>query len=96
MNLEELTKFYDFSGKTVVITGGAGILGGEMACALVGCRANVAILDRDPKLADRFMHRIPTNVGACAVIYTDVLKKDVLEQSAQEGRRAVRPDRRPD
>jgi len=84
MNLEELTKFYDLSGKTIVITGGAGILGGEMACALVGCRANVAILDRDPKLADRFIHRIPTDVGACSVIYTDVLKKDVLEQSAKK------------
>lgn len=39
MNLSELTKAYDFTGKTVVITGGAGILGGEIACALVGCNA---------------------------------------------------------
>jgi NAD(P)-dependent dehydrogenase (short-subunit alcohol dehydrogenase family) len=84
MNLAEITKFYDFSGKTVVITGGAGILGGEMACALVGCRANVAILDRDPSLADRFMHRIDTSVGQCIVVYSDVLQKDVLEQSARK------------
>jgi NAD(P)-dependent dehydrogenase (short-subunit alcohol dehydrogenase family) len=82
MNLQELTKMYDFTGKTVAITGGAGILGAEIACALVGCNANVAILDRDPKLADRFIHRIPTSVGRASVIYTDVLDINVLRQSA--------------
>lgn len=82
MNLNDLTQQYDFTGKTVVITGGAGILGGEMACALVGCNANVAILDRDPKLAERFIHRIPTSVGRASVIYTDVLNSDTLKQTA--------------
>ncbi|RPI20068.1 MAG: SDR family oxidoreductase [Acidobacteria bacterium] len=84
MNLEEISKYYDFSGKTVVITGGAGILGGEMACALVGCRANVAIIDRDPKLFDRFMHRIDTSVGKCIVVYGDVLDRDVLEETGKK------------
>ena len=82
MNLHDLTQLYDFTGKTVVITGGAGVLGGEMACALVGCNANVAILDRDPKLAERFIHRIPTSVGRASVIYTDVLNIDTLKQTA--------------
>jgi NAD(P)-dependent dehydrogenase (short-subunit alcohol dehydrogenase family) len=83
MNLQQLTQMYDFTGKTIVITGGAGILGGEMACALVGCNANVAILDRDPKLAERFIHRIPTSAGRAAVIYTDVLNKETLNQTAE-------------
>ncbi len=48
MDLHEICKWYDFTGKTIVVTGGAGILGGDMACALVGCHANVAIVDRDP------------------------------------------------
>jgi len=82
MNLQELTKQYDFTGKTVAITGGAGILGGEMACALVGCNANVAILDRDPSLAKRFIDRIPTSAGRASVIYTDVLNADTLKQTA--------------
>jgi NAD(P)-dependent dehydrogenase (short-subunit alcohol dehydrogenase family) len=73
MNLDELKALYDFSGKSVVITGGAGILGGEMACALVGCRANVAILDRDPALAERLLSRLPTNVGRFIIVYGDVL-----------------------
>jgi len=78
MNLEELTRLYDFHDQTVVITGGAGILGGEMACALVGCRANVAILDRDPAMAERLVHRIPTGVGRFIVVYGDVLDRDKL------------------
>jgi NAD(P)-dependent dehydrogenase (short-subunit alcohol dehydrogenase family) len=44
MNLEELNSFYDFSNRTVLITGGAGVLGGEIACALAGCNANVVSL----------------------------------------------------
>ena len=78
MNLEELTQLYDFTGRTVVITGGAGILGGEMACALVGCGANVAILDRDPALADRLIDRLGCGPGCAVVVYADVLKRDTL------------------
>jgi NAD(P)-dependent dehydrogenase (short-subunit alcohol dehydrogenase family) len=36
-------------GRTVAITGGAGVLCGAMAKALVSCGANVAILDREPE-----------------------------------------------
>lgn len=84
MNLNELTKMYDFTGKTVVITGGAGILGGEMACALVGCGANVAIVDLDPTLAERLMPRLEAGQGRAVVLGTDVLKTEVLEQTAQQ------------
>jgi len=79
VNLDELTKLYDFSGCGVVITGGAGILGGEMACALVGCRANVAILDRDPAMAERLVHRISTDVGRFMIVYGDVMDRGTLE-----------------
>jgi NAD(P)-dependent dehydrogenase (short-subunit alcohol dehydrogenase family) len=78
MDLGELARLYDFRGKTVVITGGAGILGGEMACALVGCMANVAILDRDPALAERLLKRIDTTIGRCSVVYGDVLDAATL------------------
>jgi NAD(P)-dependent dehydrogenase (short-subunit alcohol dehydrogenase family) len=47
MNLEELARQFDFCGRTVVVTGATGVLGGEIACALAGCRANVAMLDRN-------------------------------------------------
>lgn len=87
MDLKELTDLYDFSGKTFVITGGAGILGGEMACALVGCNANVIILDRDLKLAENVVHTIEMMegvVGRAAIVYGDVLKRDTLLQAEKQ------------
>ena len=36
MDLQQLTRMYDFTGKTVVVTGGTGILGGEIGCAMAG------------------------------------------------------------
>ncbi len=47
MNLADLTKMYDFTGKTFAVTGGAGALGGDVVTALAGCGANVMILDRN-------------------------------------------------
>lgn len=84
MNLQELSKQYDFSGTTVIITGGAGVLGGEMACALVGCNANVVILDRDPALADLVVKRFESTKGKYLVVKGDVLNKESLEQAAAE------------
>ena len=84
MNLQELSKQYDFTGKTVIITGGAGVLGGEMACALVGCNANVVILDRDPALADQVVRRFDTTRGKYLVVKGDVLNRESLEQAAAE------------
>lgn len=78
MNLDELSRLYDFTGRTVVITGGAGALGGEIACALVGCRAKVAVLDRDPALAEELVKRIGTTVGRFVVVYADVLDPATL------------------
>ena len=84
MNLEELSKQYDFTGKTAVVTGGAGVLGGEIACSLAECGANVAILDRQPKNAERILPRIESAAGKAVIIESDVLNKDALEKSAEE------------
>lgn len=82
MNLEELQSLYDFSGCTVLVTGGKGVLGGEIACALVGCNANVVILDRDRELAKRRIERFPGTVKGRGVrVYGDVLKPETLQQA---------------
>ncbi|MGC8779949.1 MAG: SDR family oxidoreductase [Anaerolineae bacterium] len=87
MDLTEITLTYNLAGHTVAITGGAGILGGEMACALVGCGANVAILDRDPALADRLIKRIQMidkpGIGKVVVVYADVLKRETLVKAEE-------------
>jgi NAD(P)-dependent dehydrogenase (short-subunit alcohol dehydrogenase family) len=82
MNLQELTALYDFSGKSIVITGGTGVIGGELACALTGCRASVTILSRRPALADRVLERIGTSVGKAIAVFGDVLSRDTLETAA--------------
>jgi len=87
MDLQSLTKWYDFKGRTAVITGGAGILGGEVACALVGCGADVAILDRDPARAERLMESVESEPGRAIIVYGDVLKPETLMQ-AEEGIRS--------
>ncbi len=81
MNLQELTAMYDLQGCTIVLTGGAGVLGGEIACALVGCRANVIILDRDLALAEKLIQRIPTTCGRAVIVYGDVLDTETLVQA---------------
>ena len=81
MNLEGITALYDFSDRTVLITGGAGVLGGEIACALVGCNANVVILDRDQELAQSVIERFPKSVRGRAIrVYGDVLNLETLQQ----------------
>ncbi len=81
MNLIELFNFEDFN---IVITGGAGVLGGEIACALMGLNANVVLLDRDQELAQKVIERFPKVVKGRGIrVYGDVLDKESLSQ-AQE------------
>lgn len=84
MNLQELTQMYDFTGKTIVITGGTGVLGGEMACALVGCGANVAVLDRNPNLPDELKQPMDAGPGKYIVVYGDVLIRESLETAVSQ------------
>jgi len=74
---------YDFTGRTVVVTGGAGVLGGEIACSLVACGARVAILDKDPSLADRLQDRLRQGPGSAIVVGSDVLDAEALAESAE-------------
>ena len=85
MDLAELTKMYDFTGRTIVLTGGAGILGGEIACALVGCGANVALLDREPALADalRGRFRVVLERNRQAQSFTHHLRKGHIPPASE-------------
>lgn len=83
MNLEELTRQYDFRDRVMVVTGGAGVLGGEMACALAGCGARVAIVDRKPEEAERLRPRFGGNADRLLVIGGDVLEKDSMTEAAR-------------
>ena len=84
MNLEELRSLYDLTDRAVVVTGGAGVLGSEIACALLGCNANVVLLDRDLELAQKVIERFPKVVKGRAVrVYGDVLNVEALQQASE-------------
>ena len=83
MNLQQVIQWYDFSDKTIVITGGTGVLGGEMACALVGCGANVAVLARNPDLPEHLKQPMDAGPGKYLVASADVLVRENLEQAAK-------------
>ncbi len=84
MNLQELTQWYDFTGKTAVITGGTGVLGGEMACALVGVGANVAVLDRNTEIPEAYKKPMAAGPGKYMVVHGDVLQRDLLETAVEQ------------
>lgn len=85
MDKIELSELYDFSGMNVVVTGGAGVLGGEISCALVGLGANVAIVDRDEKRAEEIVERVGCweDVGCASIVYGDVLDKGSMETALE-------------
>jgi NAD(P)-dependent dehydrogenase (short-subunit alcohol dehydrogenase family) len=62
-------------------------LGGEIACALAGCGANVAIIDREPSQAQRLSQRLQSGVGRTIIVYSDVLDVDSLRQAAETVKR---------
>jgi NAD(P)-dependent dehydrogenase (short-subunit alcohol dehydrogenase family) len=83
LSLDALARLYDFSGRTVVVTGGAGVLGGEIACALSGCHANVAVLDRDPAAAEQLVRRIGSGPGRSLAVHADVLDVGSLTEARE-------------
>jgi len=84
MNLEEISRLYDFNGKSIMVTGGAGVLAGEMACALFGCNARIAIVDRDPSLAGALMKRIQPVGDRAIVVFGDVLNGETIRTAVDQ------------
>jgi NAD(P)-dependent dehydrogenase (short-subunit alcohol dehydrogenase family) len=84
VNHDDLARLYDFTGRTVVITGATGVLGGEIACALVGCRANVAMLDRNLEPGKGLLELMGPDAASNAVLVSgDVLDAESLRQAAR-------------
>jgi NAD(P)-dependent dehydrogenase (short-subunit alcohol dehydrogenase family) len=82
MDLNALLKTYDFTGRTIVITGATGVLCGAMARALVGCGANVVILARSPEKGAAALDGI-SGPGSAMSILGDALKKETLQDVAR-------------
>jgi NAD(P)-dependent dehydrogenase (short-subunit alcohol dehydrogenase family) len=82
MDLNALLKMYDFTDRTIVVTGATGVLCGAMAKALVGCGANVAILARSREKGEATLNRI-SGPGRATVVVGDALKQETLRDAAR-------------
>jgi len=82
MNLSELLKLYDFTGRSIVITGGTGVLCGAMAKALVGCGADVAILARSREKGEALLTEMD-GPGRAIIVEGDVLEQETLQSASR-------------
>jgi len=82
MNLDDLNAMYDFTGRTFLVTGGGGVLGGEVARALAGCGANVVVLDRHVAPAQGLIERTGPDSTRMYAVGGDVLDITSLRQAA--------------
>jgi NAD(P)-dependent dehydrogenase (short-subunit alcohol dehydrogenase family) len=88
-DLAELTKMYDFKGKTVAITGGAGVLGGEIVCALAGCGAKIALLEVNAEAGKALIERMGERGKQVLLLECDVLKSESIAQATQEAKKSL-------
>lgn len=86
--------YYDeskYKDKVAVITGGAGVLGKEMATSLAEYGIKIAILDINKDTADNIAAEIEDNGGTALGIETNVLEKDSLEKAEETVREKLGP-----
>lgn len=76
-------KLFDIEGKVVVITGGSGVLGSEMARYLAGEGAKVVVLDRMPEKGEELVADIRTKGGDALFLLTDVLDQEILAENRE-------------
>ena len=83
MNLSEMADLYNFEGKTAIITGGSGVLGGEIVRGLVGLGANVVVLIHSTEISQEQQDLLNAGPGTCLCIQGDVLDRDSLVAARQ-------------
>ncbi len=82
MTVSELAKMYDFTGRTVAITGATGVLCSCMAQALTACGANVALVVRNREKAQRLASSLP-GPGRAILALSDALSREALGTAAR-------------
>jgi NAD(P)-dependent dehydrogenase (short-subunit alcohol dehydrogenase family) len=77
-------KLFDVQDKCIAVTGGAGVLCGEMARALAARGAKVAVLDFNLDGAAALCKEIEDAGGSAVPIKVNVLEKDAVEAAFEE------------
>jgi NAD(P)-dependent dehydrogenase (short-subunit alcohol dehydrogenase family) len=77
-------KLFDISGKTAVITGGTGVLGGAMAIGLAQAGAHVVVLGRRKESGDAILNKIAETGKKAMYVQADVLDAAQLTEAKQK------------
>ncbi len=78
-----MKNLFSLNGKVAVITGGTGVLGGQMAKALAHAGATVGILGRRIELAQQVVQEIENEGGKAFALQADVLNENELQVAKQ-------------
>ncbi len=72
---------FSVKDKVIAVTGGSGILGSTIVCALAEAGANVAILDLKPQTEEKVTKRLQQSGSAFTFISCDVTDKISIEKA---------------
>ena len=77
--MNEPYSMFDVTNQVIALTGGAGVLGSEMACALAEAGAKIAILDMQTELHESVEQRLKQSGTQYEVFKCDVLNPDSIQ-----------------
>jgi NAD(P)-dependent dehydrogenase (short-subunit alcohol dehydrogenase family) len=79
-------QMFDLTGTSILITGGGGILGGEIGRALFDCGADVTILDYNLQAAQKMVASFTAQPGAGRglAVYGDVLQPESVQSAVEQ------------
>jgi NAD(P)-dependent dehydrogenase (short-subunit alcohol dehydrogenase family) len=77
-------KLFDITGRTAIITGGTGVLGGAMAIGLAEAGANVVVLGRKKESGDALLKQIAKNGKRAMFVQADVLDAEQLASAKEK------------
>lgn len=79
-----MKNLFELKGKSVVITGGGGVLCGAIARALAGAGARIAVLDLIQEAAENVAKQIKSDGGTAIAVKCNVLEKDSLTATSEK------------
>ena len=77
-------KLFDISGRTAVITGGTGVLGGAMALGLAQAGVNVVVIGRKKENGDAVLKKIEEAGKTAMFVQADVLDAAQLTEAKEK------------
>ncbi len=79
-----MKNLFELKDKSVVITGGGGVLCGTIAKALAGVGAKIAVLDLIQEAAENIANQIRSEGGTAIAVKCNVLEKDGLTAASKK------------